>query len=333
MEQQGVNERSIRLRVPRDSIFSALMPTAQIRSDIELSIDEHAYLPKVEDPKYDWVARAAIPALRVLGAKLAAQGHAVRDFCTIGTGTGTDALAAIEILKPRELVVTDLHQSVVEQALTNIRRNVLRQNDVIVRGEVGDLCAPLLEAGYKFDLIYENLPNIPVALDIDLLSGRNTSSFYRADGEDAPGWVRDDLLELHYRFLKQARSLLHEGGSVLCSIGSRRPLRSILDMVHAANYEPEILIFTWKMQSEAEEVIGGYVRQQRQSPHTPFSFYDAEILEKVFDQASPFVGASRAFEIEAQLKPHALDAERALEAVRNGRPIGHSTTVVRAQPK
>lgn len=332
-EGKYVQSRSVRLRVPRDSIFGALMPTTRIRPDVELSLDGHAYLPKVDDPKYDWVASVAIPALRALSEKLKAQGRAVREFCTIGTGTGTDALAAVEILKPQKLVVTDIHSSVVENAVTNIRANLVKGDDVVVAGEVGDLCAPLLEAGYKFDLIYENLPNIPVSLDIDLLSAQNTSSFYRSADADTPEAVKNDLFELHYQFLKQARPLLKENGRVLCSIGCRRPLRAILNMVNMAEYEPEILIYTWKMQSEAEDVIGGYARQQRVRPETPFFFYRADTLERIFEHITPFVGAARAFEIEDELRLHALDAEKALESVGSGVAIGHTTTVIEARPK
>lgn len=332
-EGKYVQNKSVRLRVPRDSIFSALMPTTRIRADVELSLDGHAYRPKVDDPKYDWVASVAIPALRALNEKLKAQGRAVREFCTIGTGTGTDALAAVEILKPRKLVVTDIHASVVENAVTNIRANLLKSDDVAVAGEVGDLCAPLLEAGYKFDLIYENLPNIPVSLDVDLLSAQNTSSFYRSVDADTPDAVKDDLLELHFQFLKQARPLLNEDGRVLCSIGCRRPLRAILDMVSTADYEPEILIYTWKMQSEADDVIGGYADQQRARPRTQFFFYRADTLERIFEHVTPFVGASRAFEIEEELRSYALDAEEALESVRKGIAIGHTTTVIEARPK
>ena len=113
-EGKYVQSRSVRLRVPRDSIFGALMPTTRIRPDVELSLDGHAYLPKVDDPKYDWVASVAIPALRALSEKLKAQGRAVREFCTIGTGTGTDALAAVEILKPRPVRVVVVGGRVVD---------------------------------------------------------------------------------------------------------------------------------------------------------------------------------------------------------------------------
>jgi methylase of polypeptide subunit release factors len=332
MDQQSIHNRVIKLKVPQNTIFDDIMPTYAIKSEIEIILDEHSYEPKVKNPKYDWVASVAIPAMLAFNQKLIKEGRKVKEFCTIGTGTGTDALAAMEIFRPRKMVVTDLHPSVVNQAVENIRSNLLHAEEVVVVGETGDLCSPLIELGYKFDLIYENLPNIPVSLQIDLLSGQNTSSFYAPSYQDSPESVKQDLLELHYAFLMQAKSALNDEGRVLSSIGCRRPLAAILDMFQKAGYQAEVLIYTWKMQSEAEEVISGYVRQQHINPEHPFYFYTAATLENAFDDLSPFIAAGRAFEIENLLQPYALDAQRALTMVREGIPIGHVTTVIEARP-
>jgi len=157
---QTLDKRAITLRIPEDTIFSSLSPTKTIKPNIDISLTEYSYEPKVSDPKYDWVASAAIPAMLALREKFTMQGQNVKEFCTIGTGTGTDALAAMEIFNPSNIVVTDIHQSVVDHAVKNIKTNLIDKEKVTVNGVVGDLCAPLLEAGYKFDLIYENLPNI-----------------------------------------------------------------------------------------------------------------------------------------------------------------------------
>lgn len=332
MEQQSIHNRVIKLKVPQNTIFENIMPAHAIKSEIEIVLDEHSYEPKVQNPKYDWVASVAIPAMLAFNQKLSKQGRRVKEFCTIGTGTGTDALAAMEIFRPEKMVVTDLHPSVVNQAVENIRNNLLRAEEVEVVGETGDLCSPLIEMGHKFDLIYENLPNIPVSLQIDLLSGQNTSSFYAPSYQDFPESVKQDLLELHYTFLMQARSALNDEGRVLCSIGCRRPLAAILDMFQKAGYQAEVLIYTWKMQSEAEEVISGYVRQQQINPGNPFYFYTTDTLEASFEGLSPFIAAGKAFEIEKLLQPYALDAQQALAMVREGTPIGHVTTVIEARP-
>ena len=174
--------------------------------------------------------------------------------------------------------------------------------------------------------------NIPVSVDIDLLSSQNTSSFYSLVDVGAPSSVQNNLLELHFAFLTQARSLLRQDGRVLCSIGCRRPLHAILDMVRLAGYTSNVLIYTWKMQSEAEDVIEGYARQQRQSPNTQFWFYSAETLEIFFDNLPPFMNTGEAIEIENKLLPYAIDAEEALTMLKKGIAIGHVTTVIEAMP-
>ena len=80
----------------------------------------------------------------------------------IGTGAGLDALAAIEVLAPTRVLVTDLHHDVVAEAVRNIQENLLEPRAVQVEGMVGSLGTPLLDGQETVDLLYENLPNIPL---------------------------------------------------------------------------------------------------------------------------------------------------------------------------
>jgi len=96
--------------------FFGLNDTLRIRRDATLLLSEHSYLPKVDDPRSDWVASVALPAFIALEKS----GVEVRDFCTIGTGAGLDALAAIEILDVKNIIITDLHEDVVSLARQNI---------------------------------------------------------------------------------------------------------------------------------------------------------------------------------------------------------------------
>jgi methylase of polypeptide subunit release factors len=87
----------------------------------------------------------------------------VKRFATIGTGSGTDMIAALETFPDLEFgAMTDLHQSVVSAA----KRNVLGATEppassrTVAKGiyaSAGDLLLPL--AGQEaFDLIYEHVP-------------------------------------------------------------------------------------------------------------------------------------------------------------------------------
>ncbi len=312
-------------------LFAETRQPQRIAPELHVELTEHTYLPKVHSPRSDWVASVAIPAFEAYAKRCADQGRAVGDFCTIGTGAGLDALAAIEILNPQRVTVTDLHATVVERALSNIRRNLLAPETVQLDGRVGDLATPLLDGSQRFDLIYENLPNIPLLEGIDLNKGINSSSFIISQRSDLPESVANDLLELHYLFLCQAHALLTPGGRVLSSIGARVPLTSLLQMPSHANYQADILLYTWKIQSEPKEVVGSYAVHQ-QKGRGPFYFYPVEVLREVFDRVPVVDSLERAMAVESQLSAHAIDAETAIALVQSGQPIGHTVAVVQATP-
>ncbi len=150
---------------------------ARIARNIRLELTEHTYLPKAHDPRADWVACVGVPAFRAM-RDLHPQG--VGHFATIGTGAGMDALAAIEILNRRTVTMTDLHQDVVDAALRNVTGNLAGGHAVTLQGEVGELLQPLARSGRTYDLIYENLPNIPLPEGQELKDGM-VSSKLRAD--------------------------------------------------------------------------------------------------------------------------------------------------------
>lgn len=194
----------------------------RIRQQLEVTMSQHTYLPKLDSSRSDWVATAAIPAFRALDVS---QG-AVRSFCSIGTGVGLDALAAVEILGPSRVVVTDLHQDVVDCAAANIRRNLRDASAVEICAYAGELATPVQRAGMKFDLIYENLPNMPLALDQDLDAGQTSSTFFQATEKDRPAVVVKNLLELHFDLLSDVRRYLNEGGRVVSVIGGQGTLEA-----------------------------------------------------------------------------------------------------------
>ena len=113
---------------------------------------------QIDNPTADWVVTAALNAFIAFEA---AQYSEVRKFATVGTGSGTDAIAALEIF-PRlsKIAMTDLHDEVVKIARLNLLSAVEKADDKIrdvALGAVarsGDILAPLRDQG-SFDLIYE----------------------------------------------------------------------------------------------------------------------------------------------------------------------------------
>ena len=106
------------------------------------------------DPRQDWVASIAIPAF--LAHR---DGNTVRKFATVGTGSGLDAIAALELFELQNLAITDLHPTVVQAAITNIKsaaagRTVLANAVDSLIARPGDILAPLEDQAGQFDLIY-----------------------------------------------------------------------------------------------------------------------------------------------------------------------------------
>ncbi|KAA5612796.1 class I SAM-dependent methyltransferase [Rhodovastum atsumiense] len=310
--------------------FLGIDDLQRIHPQLQVDLTDHSYLPKVEDPRSDWVASVAVPAFLALRHALAREGRDVRGFCSIGTGSGLDAIAAAEILAPDLIGLTDLHADVVDAAAGNLRRNLLAPERLRIVAGTGDLLHPLLGQDVEFDVIYENLPNIPLATGASLQVRQTSATFVAPRREPLPGVVTDNLLALHYLALRQARHFLGAGGTVLSSIGVRVPVRDILVTAEVAGFVPEILTCTWKVQSEPEEVIGGYAVHQGRGLG-PFFFYPVPVLEHAFAGLSPAEAGARIHALEERLAPHRLDAHAAQAAHFRGARLGHPVVVVRSR--
>lgn len=302
--------------------FFQLGEIERIRSSIGLRLSDHSYLPKKDDLRADWVASVAVPAFKTL----AHMGVFAPRFCTIGTGAGLDALAAVEILRSRTVGFTDLHEDVLAYARENIHSNLLNE-DVELIGGAGDLLTPLAGKLSQIDLIYENLPNIPMAGKEDLADGQTSSTFITERSEEIPGFAEKNLVTLHYLALQQAHPLLRVGGRVLSSIGARIPLSEILALSGAAGYNGSILTYTWKVQSEPTEVVGGYAQWEREGLG-PFHFYPVSVLHDAFENLSPAAAGAQALTLEKELAPFEVPALEALALVEKGERVGHTVAIL-----
>jgi hypothetical protein len=304
------------------SEFFQIEATERIRSSVELELSDHSYLPKSDFLRADWVASVAVPAFKTL----AQRGFLAPRFCTIGTGVGLDALAAVEILQARTVGFTDIHDDVVECARKNIQSNLLAE-DVELFGGAGDLLTPLVGKLSQVDVIYENLPNIPMAQSDDLAHGQTSSTFIAERSEEIPGFAEKNLVTLHYLALQQAYPVLRVGGRVLSSIGSRIPISEILALSGAAGYDGRVLTYTWKVQSEPDEVVGGFARWERKGLG-PFHFYPVRVLQEAFEGLSPAAAGAQALQMESDLSPHEISAVDAMALVEKGEQVGHTVAIL-----
>jgi methylase of polypeptide subunit release factors len=314
-----------RLRFDAHHYLEATCVT-RINDEIEIELADRAYLPDVSDLKRDWVASVAVPAFRELARNRTTPPHA---FASIGTGSGVDALAAIEILSAKVVGITDLFEEVVTAAARNVRRNLRPGVAISLHAGAGDLLSPLASSGVKFDVIYENLPNLPVD-DTRLIEQDKTSAAFLAPRREAvPGFVADWLLTMHYLALVQARDALTPDGVVLSTIGARLPLDVLTRLSRAAGLTPRVLTYGWKVQADADDVISTYANWERQGLG-PFRFYSADALEAVFRDLDPGDAGSKAAEIEASLVGEQFGAVAAWEAYRKGARIGHTYVVLQS---
>ena len=319
------------LTFPASTLLAEAMPLQRLRPTLHLHLTDHTYVPKVTLPRSDWVSAVALPAFLAYRARYQGAGEG-GTVGLIGTDAGLDALAAIEVLAPARVLVTDLHHDVVAEAVRNIQENLLEPRAVQVEGMVGSLGTPLLDGQKTVDVLYENLPNIPLPNGFDLFSSHHSSHFVRASGGDIPTAVTRDLLELHFLFLCQALPLLNAGGRVLCAIGCRRPLASLLALPQQVGFDTQLLLYTWKIQADAQEMVQGYAAHQ-QHGGGPFHFYRVETLERVFGSCSLVTTADQALGLEQVLHAEAVDATEALQLLEADVLLGHTVAVIEASPR
>ena len=303
--------------------------TKRIKDYLSIEVADHAYLPKTEDIKSDWVAYIAAPAFKLIREKL---GHDIESFVSIGTGSGIDVLTGIELLGAKRVGFTDLQRSVVAAAAQNVRSNIKETSKIEFEFGNGDLLQPLQNGKRNYDVIYENLPNVPLASNTKIEDKRNSGHYLEKREEAIPEFVHEQMLDLHYLALKQARDYLAENGAVYSTLGGRVPLSAFIKLGELAGFHSEIFTYSWKVQAEPEDVISGYAAQEK-AGLGPFRFYRAEDLQKAFANISVKDSGKRAFEIEKTLDSVKLTATTAYEAFKKGEVIGHTVAVLKSSLK
>jgi SAM-dependent methyltransferase len=318
--------KSERVQVATSRYLDLNAPPARLRDSLAVEVSPRAFLPRLDDLQADWVASVATPAFKLIRQQ---QGK-LTSFASIGTGTGLDALAAIETLGVSRVGITDVHDEVVSTAARNISHNLLVPGSVDIESGFGDLLSPLAHYKPRYDLIYENLPNVPINDAAQIANERISSGHVPPRSEAVPESVQRQLLTLHYLALKQARDFLAPGGSVLSMLGGRVPLTAFFEMVQLAGLRPEIFTYTWKVQADAESMIRGHADRQREG-FGPFYFYRTADLARIFAGIDLASTGKNALELEKSLVPHRLDAHQAFATLRTGEQIGHTAVVLRSR--
>ena len=300
-----------------------------VQDYLSVAVTDHAYLPKTEDITSDWVAYIAAPAFKLIRENLR---HDVEAFASIGTGSGIDVLTGIELLGAKRVGFTDLLESVVDAAAENIKKNLKDADSIELEFGAGDLLQPLQNGKRRYDVIYENLPNVPLTDNTKIEDKRNSGHYLEKRVEVIPEFVHEQMLDLHYLALKQARDYLADKGAVYSTLGGRVPLSAFIKLGELAGLSSEIFTYSWKVQAEPEDVISGYAAQEK-AGLGPFRFYRASDLQKAFANISVKESGKNAFEIEKSLESSKLTAKEAYEAFLKGEVIGHTVAVLKSSLK
>ncbi len=283
-----------------------------------------SFHPKVypieRDVEANWVWHA-FRGMERLETALDAEGRPPRSFAAVGTGAGVDAIGAGFIFPTLETIaVTDIEPEVLAQGLENVRGNV--RAGVSVIGQAGDLCSPLYELRQRFDLIYANLPNLPMPK----LSGAiDYNTCYSERDETLDPKLAAYLLGFQYMFLRSARAVLDAKGSALLMIGGRFPYDMFGRLAQLSGYVFEELLCSLRLETDLATTIDAYAAHEGE---IEFDYY----LFDEFMRALEGRGVLPGDELKTALAPYRLSARDAGVAGAKGKRIGHTLHMIRATP-
>ncbi|GHT80557.1 hypothetical protein AGMMS49960_17740 [Betaproteobacteria bacterium] len=305
--------------------YLGVSPIRHVKPEWRIIVAERAFRPNPENPQADWLPTVVVPALKLI----VEDRGPVKSFASIGAGAGVDILTGIEILGATVVGATDVFPDITEAAEWNIRQNLSNEHPVDVHVNHGDLLTPLQGRGLSFDVIYENLPNIPIDNANALEEKRKSSNFVPPRTEKIPQFAHDHLLALHYVALKQSLEFLSADGFVISTLGGRVPLEYLSRLAVESGLTPDFLSYSWKLQALGEEVLPSYAELETRGLG-PFYYYPVEALEKTFNGISTRDSGVRAIEIEKELLPYRITATQAWQAYQAGQRIGHTVAVLKS---
>jgi hypothetical protein len=257
-------------------------------------------------------------------------GESWNDVAVVGTGNGLDVVGISRIVRPRTVVASDIHPRALEAARWNIANYVAEKCRVaVLQSDLFDNYPP----GAVFDLIYENLPNIPDGKE--LFEGIRSASCFEPRPPRTPTIYDRHLLTLHHDYLLQARSRLHPNGWTVCVIGGRVPAHVIDRLFRDTGYRPTVAGFGLKIQSEADVVLPAYAAAERETGLT-FAYYHPieSCLTVLGDLPQPADLTARgeyARQLTERLDPHRISSTEAARRHAAGEAVCHTVYVIAAQ--
>lgn len=316
-------------RVDITALFSACnIETSQI-TIIETS-GMYPYKKKIEN---NW-AYFTTAGLKTLKKTLDKEGKIVSDIGIVGICSGVEAIAVLLIFRDhlRHVIVTDIDNEILKGTMYNLG-NFSKDMDVEITPLVGSFCEPIEKAGYKVDFVHGNIPNLPASGTEDLSQGAEKGTFLPAPlyekyapPEKFVGWA----LGAQYAYLKSAKAVLKDGGTLITELGGRVPMSVVSDLFEATGLKLEEVVVGFKEQTEALIDFIGYHRMEKKYG-VEFEFYlfdESKALLKQKGCSNPTTEISGK-EMKAQLEPYKVSARKALNLHKQGITVGHTVHLFR----
>jgi methylase of polypeptide subunit release factors len=310
-------------------------PFKNLNETISLNHEPELYEPitREQDHEYfrnDW-AVLAFRAFKIIKSHLKKE---IKSFCTVGTGIGLDVLGAVEAFSPEQVVLTDINEAIAMKACINVGSNLKKREQFKIKPIGADILDGQMKfSNLKFDLIYENLPNLPEENAEHNCQPFRASFINFSQYSYVPGLYKKYLLPSHYVFLNQASQHLAPNGAVLCNIGGRVPFEIIEKMFSESGFVPKVLLFDIKKQNESKTNLPVYALWE-QMGNTTFSFYPYyEVLNFLnsrikYDKLSGYANCFG--KINEMLKYLEMSANEAYLAYKKGNEIAHSVYTIYA---
>jgi len=294
-----------------------------VGSTATITIHPQAY-PIKNDPRDNWLFYA-FQGFAILEQQTP-RTLPISSFAAVGTGTGLDAIGAtLKFRSLKHVVVSDVHAGVVETAIQNVERNIAK--GITVQGFMGDVCVPLAQAQVLCDVIYSNLPNLPIYGGID---ATQAWSFYNPPEDPTyHPLLCKYLLGLQLLFLQSSKDALQPGGFTLSMIGGRFPYFVFDLMAEHANCELTEVLCDLKRQSEALDTCQGYA--SRETDEIKFDYYkteEAEAAVSILDMRT-----MKGRDLKFLLEPFKITATEAVKVVSQGGNVSHTVHMLKGCPK
>ncbi len=295
-----------------------------------VKLNENMY-PIKENVESNWLYYA-FNGFEALKAEFMRQGMLAKTFATIGTGNGVDALGAAHIFDAiDEFILTDIDESTIFLAEENFKSNIDPSRAKKVHAYAGDLCVPLTANNLKADIIYANLPNIPIWND-SRKEGFSLATFFEPFGNlgrRPPKSIKDFLLELQFRFLLSSKKALKKNGCVAILLGGRFPSKTFGKLFKATGFKRTELCNGFKIQTEARDVLTGYAKAETENNKEFYFYLFKDALEKMRKHGAGHITNLASDELEDTLSPFRVNAKQALKLYSKGVDIGHTCHMFR----